>query len=151
MTLGCTRRLKPEDNYDENLKRMTSYCELFFNTITKSIEDCPVFVRHVCEYVQMSAVRKFPESKQIRQNLSAVGSSLSLAPNPCRLLLHVPHDTPPPPTNTGGLLFLRFFCPAIFTPHKFAVVEAAPGPVALRSLILISKVMQMMANGLRFR
>jgi Ras GTPase-activating protein 1 len=48
-------------------------------------------------------------------------------------------------------LFLRFFCPAIFTPHKFAVVEAAPGPVALRSLILISKVMQMMANGLRFR
>ncbi len=95
MTLGCTRRLKPEDNYDENLKRMTSYCELFFNTITKSIEDCPVFVRHVCEYVQMSAVRKFPESKQIRQNLSAVGSSLSfsLAPNPCRLLLHVPHDT----------------------------------------------------------
>lgn len=115
-------KLKPDDNYDENLKRLTSYCELFFNTITKSIEDCPVFVRHVCEYVQMSAVRKFPESKQIRQNLSAV----------------------------GGLLFLRFFCPAIFTPHKFSVVEAAPGPVALRSLILISKVMQMMANGLRF-
>lgn len=80
-------------------------------------------MRHVCEYVQMSAVRKFPESKQIRHNLSAV----------------------------GGLLFLRFFCPAIFTPHKFSVVEAAPGPIALRALILISKVMQMMANGLRFR
>jgi hypothetical protein len=72
-------RLKPEDNYDDNLKRMTSFCELFFNTIIKSIEDCPVFVRHVCEYVQMSAVRKFPDSKQIRQNLSAVGSSSASA------------------------------------------------------------------------
>jgi hypothetical protein len=111
----------------------------------------------------MSAVRKFPESKQIRQNLSAVGSSLSLfCPNPCRFpythnaqrtthnaqrTTHNAQRT----THTGGLLFLRFFCPAIFTPHKFSVVEAAPGPVALRSLILISKVMQMMANGLRFR
>lgn len=36
-------RIKPEENYDENLKRLVSYCELFFNTITKSLEDCPVY------------------------------------------------------------------------------------------------------------
>jgi hypothetical protein len=48
----------------------------------------------------------------------------------------------------GGLLFLRFFCPAILTPQQFGLVREnmAPPANALRTLTLLTKALQNIAN-----
>jgi hypothetical protein len=48
----------------------------------------------------------------------------------------------------GGLLFLRFFCPAILTPQQFGLVSEsmAPPSNALRTLTLVTKALQNIAN-----
>ena len=56
------------------------------------------FFRKLCNYLQSGVVSKFPESDQIKKNFAAI----------------------------GGLLFLRFFCPAIFAPKTFGLVKGNP-------------------------
>eukprot|EP00026_Physarum_polycephalum_P001752 Phypoly_transcript_01754.p1 GENE.Phypoly_transcript_01754~~Phypoly_transcript_01754.p1 ORF type:complete len:1009 (+),score=124.58 Phypoly_transcript_01754:82-3108(+) len=49
----------------------------------------------------------------------------------------------------GGYTFLRFLCPSILSPNTWAPVEA-PSPAAGRALLLITKVLQALANGQEF-
>jgi len=49
----------------------------------------------------------------------------------------------------GGLIFLRFFCPAILAPDIFGLVDEVKNE-ARRGLVLISKIIQNVANGLEF-
>lgn len=42
----------------------------------------------------------------------------------------------------AGFIFLRFFCPAISTPESLEGISMQINPVARRSLVLISKVIQ---------
>jgi len=46
----------------------------------------------------------------------------------------------------GGLLFLRFIIPSIFAPHVYGLLVEAPPQVTQRKLVLISKVIQSIAN-----
>ena len=47
----------------------------------------------------------------------------------------------------GGFFFLRFLCPAIVSPVRFNLVSAAPSPHTSRALILVSKLLQALSNG----
>jgi hypothetical protein len=49
----------------------------------------------------------------------------------------------------GGYTFLRFVCPSILSPSAWAGVEA-PSPSVSRALLLITKVLQALANGQEF-
>ncbi len=50
-------------------------------------------------------------------------------------------------TSVGAFLFLRFFCPAIVAPDTEKLLSASPRRDVRRSLLLIAKVIQNMANG----
>jgi len=50
----------------------------------------------------------------------------------------------------GGFVFLRFFCPALVAPEAFGLWKGAINPSDRRSLILVSKIVQNMANGVSF-
>eukprot|EP01101_Sappina_pedata_P006778 TRINITY_DN3465_c0_g1_i1.p1 TRINITY_DN3465_c0_g1~~TRINITY_DN3465_c0_g1_i1.p1 ORF type:complete len:871 (-),score=186.52 TRINITY_DN3465_c0_g1_i1:51-2663(-) len=51
----------------------------------------------------------------------------------------------------GSLLFLRFICPAIISPHKYGLeFEGTIDSTTQRSLILISKLIQNLVNGVEF-
>jgi hypothetical protein len=50
----------------------------------------------------------------------------------------------------GGFFFLRFSCPAIFSPEGFGLVATPPTKKQRRALTLISKVMQNLSNGVQF-
>eukprot|EP01104_Vermistella_antarctica_P011503 TRINITY_DN3214_c1_g1_i1.p1 TRINITY_DN3214_c1_g1~~TRINITY_DN3214_c1_g1_i1.p1 ORF type:complete len:841 (+),score=304.44 TRINITY_DN3214_c1_g1_i1:190-2523(+) len=52
-------------------------------------------------------------------------------------------------TAIGGFFFLRFLCPAIVTPEGFGVTEKVD-PTARRGLVLVSKVLQKLSNGVEF-
>src|SRR5690606_31540839 len=46
----------------------------------------------------------------------------------------------------GGLFFLRFVCPALTCPHIYGLTQKPPNKYFQRQLILISKVIQSVAN-----
>ena len=46
----------------------------------------------------------------------------------------------------GGLFFLRFICPALTAPHVYGLLETPPNQVTQRQLVLITKVVQSIAN-----
>ncbi|KAL6042352.1 hypothetical protein QOT17_024472 [Balamuthia mandrillaris] len=50
----------------------------------------------------------------------------------------------------GSLIFLRFLTPALILPHHYGLLNEAPSPTIQRLLILISKVLQNLSNGVHF-
>eukprot|EP00005_Dracoamoeba_jomungandri_P003633 CAMPEP_0174251522 /NCGR_PEP_ID=MMETSP0439-20130205/1317_1 /TAXON_ID=0 /ORGANISM="Stereomyxa ramosa, Strain Chinc5" /LENGTH=1458 /DNA_ID=CAMNT_0015331857 /DNA_START=33 /DNA_END=4409 /DNA_ORIENTATION=- len=116
------RRIEPGQSSEENLKNLTGYCAMFIERILSSHHQLPLLIKQLCRYLQASVVKKFPEDKQIAESLSPI----------------------------GGLLFLRFFCPAIFSPQKVIQIEEIVSSESSRALVLISKTIQMLANGLKF-
>jgi hypothetical protein len=52
--------------------------------------------------------------------------------------------------SVGAFFFLRFVCPAIFSPEGFAIIDHPPDKQSRRALILISKAVQNLANGVKF-
>eukprot|EP01088_Endostelium_zonatum_P003554 TRINITY_DN1475_c1_g3_i1.p1 TRINITY_DN1475_c1_g3~~TRINITY_DN1475_c1_g3_i1.p1 ORF type:complete len:918 (-),score=249.22 TRINITY_DN1475_c1_g3_i1:88-2841(-) len=50
----------------------------------------------------------------------------------------------------GSFMFLRFFCPAIVSPHAFGLTKDPPTKQVQRGLILISKTLQALSNGVTF-
>eukprot|EP01112_Ceratiomyxa_fruticulosa_P012268 TRINITY_DN3388_c0_g1_i1.p1 TRINITY_DN3388_c0_g1~~TRINITY_DN3388_c0_g1_i1.p1 ORF type:complete len:393 (+),score=83.23 TRINITY_DN3388_c0_g1_i1:233-1411(+) len=50
----------------------------------------------------------------------------------------------------GGFYFLRFLVPALVTPEHFGLIGTPPNPKSRRSLILVSKVQQNLANDVEF-
>ena len=53
-------------------------------------------------------------------------------------------------TSVGGYIFLRLFCPALTSPVQFGLTKTKPNDQATRMLILISKALQNLANGIEF-
>jgi len=95
-------------------------------------------------------------SKSTKAFLSGILNSLDNFPEEFRVVwqyLHrkVHHYFPEIALKVvGGSLFLRFFCPAILSPHWFGLVEEPPSPEAQRHLTLVTKTIQNIANGMRF-
>ena len=54
-------------------------------------------------------------------------------------------------TSVGGLINLRFFCPAIVTPENYGLVGDGPSVEARRTLVLMSKMVQNLSNHVAFR
>jgi len=53
--------------------------------------------------------------------------------------------------SVGGFVFLRFVNPSILFPTKYGLIEEMPdSPSGKRQLILVTKVLQNLANGVRF-
>lgn len=53
-------------------------------------------------------------------------------------------------TAVGAFIFLRFFCPAIVAPEVEGLVVVAPSKEIRRSLLLIAKIVQNLANNVLF-
>ena len=54
--------------------------------------------------------------------------------------------------HLGGLVFLRFLCPALVVPHKMNLTpgNAAPAKQMQRTLVLLAKLMQSLANNVEY-
>ncbi|KAH3756518.1 GTPase-activator protein for Ras family GTPase [Pelomyxa schiedti] len=50
----------------------------------------------------------------------------------------------------GAFIFLRFYNTAITVPENYGLMTEPPGPVARRQLIMLSKVLQNLSNGVKF-
>jgi GTPase-activator protein for Ras-like GTPase len=109
------------DMVERNVERLCSIAQEFFDGIIHSIPRLPIMLRQVLRQVSGLVRVTFPR---------------------------MPH------TDTysfiGSILFLRYICPALVMPAHHGVVKSAPPRHVGRGLILVSKMLQNLSNGVEF-
>eukprot|EP01103_Thecamoeba_quadrilineata_P007781 TRINITY_DN1760_c0_g1_i1.p1 TRINITY_DN1760_c0_g1~~TRINITY_DN1760_c0_g1_i1.p1 ORF type:complete len:457 (-),score=86.26 TRINITY_DN1760_c0_g1_i1:296-1666(-) len=114
------KRMEPGEDLSRNVKNLCRVTKKFLDDICNSIDYCPRRLRQLNRILQEEVMSKYPES---------------------------------PNRSMGGFFFLRFLCPAIVTPEAFNLTPAHTPELShssRRSLILVSKVLQSLTNGVLF-
>lgn len=85
-------------------------------SIFMSPEACPRSVRYICGCLQKAVVAKWPTERFVRTRV------------------------------VSGFIFLRLLCPALLNPRHFGLVSEQPTSAAIRSLVMVAKCLQNLAN-----
>lgn len=99
------------------LKMLMDIANGFLTTIINSVDEAPYGIRWICKQIRSLSRRKYPEAQDATI---------------CTLI--------------GGFFFLRFINPAIVTPRSYMLIDAVPGDKPRRTLTLIAKMLQNLAN-----
>ncbi|XP_064475272.1 ras GTPase-activating protein 1-like isoform X2 [Ornithodoros turicata] len=89
-------------------------------SIFMSVEHCPLTLRYICNCLQKSVSAKWPNDILVKTRV------------------------------VSGFIFLRLLCPAILNPRQFNLITDTPSEIASRSLILVAKCLQNLANLVEF-
>ncbi|KAJ8680102.1 hypothetical protein QAD02_015889 [Eretmocerus hayati] len=89
-------------------------------SIFTSHEMCPKSLRYICHCLQRSVVSKWPHERLVRTRV------------------------------VSGFIFLRLLCPALLNPKSFNLIAESPSPGATRSLVMVAKCLQNLANLVEF-
>ena len=99
------------------LNMLTEIATSFLETIIAGLDQTPYGIRWICKQIRSLSKRKYPDAQD--QTI-------------CTLI--------------GGFFFLRFINPAIVTPKSYMLVEGTPAEHPRRTLTLIAKMLQNLAN-----
>ncbi|KAE8331323.1 hypothetical protein BDV39DRAFT_200975 [Aspergillus sergii] len=110
-------RVHRSDDLERNWRNLISLTTSVWKTIAGSASRCPAELRLIFRHVRACAEDRYGDFLR-----TVTYSSVS------------------------GFLFLRFFCPAILNPKLFGLLKDHPRPRAQRTLTLIAKALQGLAN-----
>ncbi|PWY88481.1 GTPase activating protein [Aspergillus heteromorphus CBS 117.55] len=110
-------RVHRSDDLDRNWRNLISLSTGVWKSIASSASRCPAELRLIFRHIRACAEDRYGDFLR-----SVTYSSVS------------------------GFLFLRFFCPAILNPKLFGLLKDHPRPRAQRTLTLIAKALQGLAN-----
>ncbi|RVD83765.1 uncharacterized protein DFL_005543 [Arthrobotrys flagrans] len=110
-------KCKNQDEIKQNWKTLNSLVRNLWQSICYSGHKCPLEVKKVLYHIRLCVEEKF-------------GGIIS----------------GPTYSSVSGFLFLRFFCPAIMNPKMFGLLKDHPGTRAQRTLTLVAKSLQGLAN-----
>ncbi|KAL2850971.1 hypothetical protein BJX68DRAFT_76353 [Aspergillus pseudodeflectus] len=110
-------RIHRSDDLERNWKNLVSLTTSVWRSIAGSASRCPAELRLIFRHIRACADDRYGDFLR-----SVTYSSVS------------------------GFLFLRFFCPAILNPKLFGMLKDHPRPRAQRTLTLIAKALQGLAN-----
>ena len=99
------------------LKMLMEIATSFLETIINGLHETPYGIRWICKQIRSLSKRKYPDAQD--QTI-------------CTLI--------------GGFFFLRFINPAIVTPRSYMLIEGTPADHPRRTLTLIAKMLQNLAN-----
>ncbi|TRX90674.1 hypothetical protein FHL15_008449 [Xylaria flabelliformis] len=102
---------------EPRLTMLTEIANGFLATIIDGLHEAPYGIRWICKQIRSLTKRKYPEA-----NDQVI----------CTLI--------------GGFFFLRFINPAIVTPKSYMLIEGIPAERPRRTLTLIAKMLQNLAN-----
>ncbi|KAI5300105.1 glyceraldehyde-3-phosphate dehydrogenase 1, partial [Ascosphaera atra] len=102
---------------EPRLSMLTKIANDFLDTIITGLEETPYGIRWICKQIRSLSRRKYPDAQD--QTI-------------CTLI--------------GGFFFLRFINPAIVTPRSYMLIESTPSEKPRRTLTLIAKMLQNLAN-----
>ncbi|KAL8950492.1 MAG: hypothetical protein Q9222_003481 [Ikaeria aurantiellina] len=110
-------RVHNADDLQRNWRNLSTLIESCWSAIAKSAFRCPPELRMIFRHIAACAEDRY-------------GDFL-------RTITY---------SSVSGFLFLRFFCPALLNPHLFGLLKDHPRPQAQRTLTLISKTLNTLAN-----
>ncbi|KAL8575409.1 hypothetical protein ACOMHN_000025 [Nucella lapillus] len=99
-----------------NTDHLLSLLNAMVEDIFKAVHACPLQLRYICYCLQRKARTKWPEEETVRTRV------------------------------VSSFIFLRLLGPAIINPKSFNLVSENPTETASRTLKLMAKVLQMLAN-----
>ncbi|CAG8525402.1 3644_t:CDS:10 [Paraglomus brasilianum] len=99
------------------LTMLTEIANSFLATIINSLEKVPYGIRWICKQIRSLTKRKYPNATEFMI---------------CSMI--------------GAFFFLRFLNPAVVTPEAYMLVDNVPGKHPRRTLTLIAKMLQNLAN-----
>eukprot|EP00123_Amoebidium_parasiticum_P011209 comp20574_c1_seq2/m.26483 comp20574_c1_seq2/g.26483 ORF comp20574_c1_seq2/g.26483 comp20574_c1_seq2/m.26483 type:complete len:1157 (-) comp20574_c1_seq2:544-4014(-) len=105
-----------ENELAGNWKRLIGLTEQVWKSIIFSIDKCPYEIRSVLQNLQRSAKEKYSDQANARYIV------------------------------ISGVFFLRFVCPAVLNPKLFNMMNETPGEHTARTLTLVAKTLQNLAN-----
>jgi len=109
-------KVNEEDIREENSIQLKVISEKIFQSIISSTNTIPNQFYEIFVFVKSEINKKFKDDEDALYNA------------------------------VSGLFFLRFVIPSIFAPHFYGLLNDPPTPTSQRQLILISKVLQSIAN-----
>ncbi|XP_057670020.1 neurofibromin isoform X1 [Diorhabda carinulata] len=113
-------RLEPNEDIEENRQSLIALTQRVFNAIVNSIDKFPPQLRSMCHCLYQVLSKRFPQAPQ--NNIGAVGT----------------------------VIFLRFINPAIVSPQEMGIVSKPVPNTVKRGLMLMSKILQNIANHVEF-
>ncbi|TFY69240.1 hypothetical protein EVJ58_g517 [Rhodofomes roseus] len=105
---------------EKNVEALVYWCQEFWNSIYEARHECPAEMRRLFEHVRRLVERRYG--------------------------LHDEQNRDLPSQSVSAFCFLRFMVPAILHPHLFGLWPGLPDARVQRSLTLIAKVIQNLAN-----
>ncbi|XP_012529974.1 neurofibromin [Monomorium pharaonis] len=113
-------RIDPNENIEQNGENLIMLTQKVFNAIVSSADKFPPQLRSMCHCLFQVLCKRFPQSPQ--SNIVAVGT----------------------------VIFLRFINPAIVSPQEMSIVNKPVPYEVKRGLMLMSKILQNIANHVEF-
>ena len=113
-------KLEKLDEVCANAEHLLSLLDAVTDSIFRSADACPPSLRFICGCLQRTCAAKWPSDPLVRTRV------------------------------VGAFVFLRLICPAIVNPREFGLSDEAPSETASRSMILIAKCLQNLANLVEF-
>ena len=110
-------RISHGEDVNKNWSMLISLTTDIWESIAGSANRCPPEIRQILKYIRAVAEDRYGD-----------------------FLRTVAY------TSVSGFLFLRFFCPALLNPTLFGILRDHPQPKAQRTLTLIAKSLQALAN-----
>ncbi|KAI9048573.1 hypothetical protein LZ554_007406 [Drepanopeziza brunnea f. sp. 'monogermtubi'] len=110
-------RISHADELDKNWTLLTVLTTDIWESIAGSAQRCPPELRQILKYIRAVTEDRYGDFLRTTAY-----------------------------TSVSGFLFLRFFCPALLNPKLFGILPDHPQPKAQRSLTLIAKSLQALAN-----
>ncbi|CAO3669648.1 unnamed protein product [Rhizopus stolonifer] len=99
------------------LEKLMELAENFLDLILSSVASVPYGIRWICKQIRSLTKRKSPDASEY---------------SVCSMI--------------GGFFFLRFINPAIVTPRAYMLLDTAPENTTRRTLTLVAKMLQNLAN-----
>ncbi|KAK0170129.1 hypothetical protein PV328_010729 [Microctonus aethiopoides] len=113
-------RIDANENIEQNGKNLIALTQKVFDAIVSSAHRFPSQLRSMCHCLYQVLSKRFPQCPQ--NNIGAVGT----------------------------VIFLRFINPAIVSPQEMGIVNKPVPPQIKRGLMLMSKILQNIANHVEF-
>lgn len=113
-------RLEPNEDIEQNRRNLIALTQKVFDAIVKSADRFPPQLRSMCHCLYQVLSKRFPNVLQ--NNIGAVGT----------------------------VIFLRFINPAIVSPQELGIVVKQVPSSVKRGLMLMSKILQNIANHVEF-
>ncbi|XP_038073603.1 ras GTPase-activating protein 1-like [Patiria miniata] len=113
-------KVEKGDDVSENCQYLLEFLKEIIESIFVSASMCPPALRYLCWCLKQDVKQKWPDDPNITARA------------------------------VGGFIFLRLICPAILNPRLFNIVSEAASPMASRTLMIVAKAIQNLANQVEF-